>query len=298
MSNGDRFLLVDGHHLFHRTYNALPRSIVGNDGAPIQGVHGFLGAFLRLVRRFSPTHVAVPFDPPEPPFRRTLFPAYRTGRPRGTAEEVANFDVQVGQVQRVLAHMGVRYPMAPGYEADDVIGTLAGLASAADLPTTIVSGDRDLLQLVRPGVTVFMPRGQDGETFTPEDVVARWGVPPEQFTALKALMGDDSDLIPGVPGIGPRTAAALLRGHGSLEGILAALPQIAPRHAASLAEHRERLALNYRLVTIVTDLDLPSDLALYRWQADPAWNAGLLLADLGLRGGTGPVTQQLEFPDS
>jgi DNA polymerase-1 len=186
--------------------------------------------------------------------------------------------------------------MAPGYEADDVIGTLAGLASPAGLPTIIVSGDRDLLQLVRHDVSVFMPRGQDGETFTPDAVVARWGVPPEQFTALKALMGDDSDLIPGVPGIGPRTAAALLRSHGSLDGILAALPEIAPRHAASLAEHRERLALNYRLVTIVTDLDLPSDLELYRWQSDHAWNAGRLLADLGLRGGTGPVTQQLEFP--
>jgi DNA polymerase-1 len=295
---GDLFLVIDGHHLFHRTYNALPRSIVGNDGAPIQGVHGFIGAFLGLVRRFNPSHVAVPFDPPEPPFRRTLFPAYRTGRPRGTEEEVANFDAQVGQVQRVMAHLGVRYPMVPGYEADDAIGTLAGLASAAGVPTMIVSGDRDLLQLVRPDVTIFMPRGRDGETFTPEVVIARWGVPPAQFTALKALMGDDSDLIPGVPGIGPRTAAALLRSHGSLEGILAALPRIAPRQAASLAEHRERLALNHRLVTIVTTLDLEPDLDLYRWQADPAWTAGRLLADLGLRGGTGPVPQQFEFPDT
>jgi DNA polymerase-1 len=295
---GDRFLLIDGHHLFHRTYNALPRSIVGNDGAPIQGVHGFIGAFLGLVRRFNPTLVAVPFDPPEPPFRRTLFPAYRTGRPRGTEEEVANFDAQVGQVQRVLAHLGVRYPMVPGYEADDAIGTLASLASAAGVPTTIVSGDRDLLQLVRPNVTVFMPRGKDGETYTPAAVIARWGVPPEQFTALKALMGDDSDLIPGVPGIGPRTAAALLKSHGSLDGILAALPQIAPRQAASLAEHRERLALNHRLVTIVTDLDLESDLGLYRWQAESGWTAGRLLSDLGLRGGTGPATQPFAFPDN
>lgn len=295
---GEHLLLIDGHHLFHRTYNALPRSIVGDDGAPIQGVHGFIGAFLGLVRRFSPAYVAVPFDPPEPPFRRALFPAYRTGRPRGTEEEVANFDAQVGQVQRVLAHMGVRYPMVAGYEADDVIGTLARRASEAGIVTTIVSGDRDLLQLVRHNVSVFMPRGREGETFTPSSVVERWGVPPEQFTELKALMGDDSDLIPGVPGIGPRTAAALLRTHGSIDALLDALPRIAPRHAASLAEHRERLALNRRLVTIVTTLDLDPDIELYRWQADATWSAARLLADLGLRGGKGPVAPQFEFPDS
>jgi DNA polymerase-1 len=249
------------------------------------------------VRRFNPTHVAVPFDPPEPPFRRALFPEYRTGRPRGTEAEVANFDAQVEQVQRVLAHMGVRYPMVPGYEADDAIGTLATHAATSGVPVTIVSGDRDLLQLVRDNVTLFMPRGRDGETFTPDAVVARWGVPPEQFTDLKALMGDASDLIPGVPGIGPRTAAALLQAHGSIEGILAALPQIAPRNAAVLAGHRERLALNQRLVTIVTNLDLDVSLDLYRWKADPAWSARRLLADLELRGSAEPETQQFTFPD-
>src|SRR5205823_3412117 len=126
-------------------YNALRRAIVGRDGAPSQGVYGFAGAFLRLLRRFSPTHVCVPFDPPEPPFRRALFPDYRTGRPRGTAEEVANFDRQVSQVQVALDHLGVRHLMAPGFEADDVIGTLATAATAAGVPATIVSGDRDLL---------------------------------------------------------------------------------------------------------------------------------------------------------
>src|SRR5690348_15728158 len=125
MQSDSSFLLIDGHHLFHRTYNALPRSIVGNDGAPIQGVHGFAGAFLRLVRRFEPTHVCVPFDPPAAPFRRELFPQYRTGRPRGTEEEVANFDAQVEQVFKVLDRLGVQYPMVVGYEADDAIGTLA-----------------------------------------------------------------------------------------------------------------------------------------------------------------------------
>src|SRR5262249_34134673 len=158
-------------------------------------------------------------------------------------------------------------------------------ASAAGVATTIVSGDRDLLQLVRHNVTVFMPRGREGETYTPAAVETRWGVAPEQFIDLKALMGDDSDLIPGVPGIGPRTAATLLRTHGSLDALLDALPTIAPRHAAALAEHRERVTLNRRLVTIVTSLDLDPNLDLYRWQAEATWNAGRLLADLGMRGG-------------
>jgi DNA polymerase-1 len=279
----EHFLLVDGHHLFHRTYNALPRSIVGRDGAPIQGVYGFAGALQRLVRQFAPTHLCIPFDPPEPPFRRALFPEYRTGRPRGTEAEVANFDAQVDQVLRVLDHLGVAHPMVAGYEADDAIGTLAGRAAARGLRTTIVSGDRDLLQLAGPHVTVFMPRGKEGESFTPEVVQARWGVPPERFVDLKALIGDQSDLIPGVPGIGPRTAASLLTRHGDLDSLYAALEGLPARQAALLAEHRERVMLNRRLVTIVTSLDLPKDPDAYRWSAAAPWTAGSLLAAVGLR---------------
>jgi len=279
----DRFLLVDGHHLFHRTYNALPRSIVGTDGAPIQGVYGFAGAVLRLLRRFSPTHVAVPFDPPEPPFRRALYPDYRTGRPRGTPEEVANFDRQVAQVYQVLDRMGVRYPLAPGFEADDVMGTLAAAATTAGLPVTIVSGDRDLLQLVGPRVAVFMPKGQEGELYTPALVRERWGVRPDQFTDLKALIGDASDNIPGVPGIGPKTAASLLALHGTIDALYAALPSLPARQAALLQAHQERVHLNRRLVTIVTTVDVSTDMEAYRWASAEPWTARALLAALDLR---------------
>ena len=229
MSSVDRLLLVDGHHLFHRTYNALPRSIVGTDGAPIQGVYGFVGALLRLLRRFTPTHLAVPFDPPELPFRRALFPAYRTGRPRGTPEEVANFDRQVAQVLQVLDHLAIAHPMVAGFEADDVMGTLATAAATARLPVMIVSGDRDLLQVVGPHVALFMPKGQDGDVYTPAAVTERWGVRPAQIPDLKALIGDPSDHIPGVPGIGPKTAAALLARHASLDALYATLPALPAR---------------------------------------------------------------------
>jgi DNA polymerase-1 len=275
--------LVDGHHLFHRTYHALPRSIVGTDGAPIQGVYGFVGALLRLLRRFTPTHLAVPFDPPEPPFRRALDPGYRTGRPRGTPEEVANFDRQVAQVLQVLDHLAIPYPMLTGFEADDVMGTLATAAATARLPVTIVSGDRDLLQVVGPGVDLFMPRGQDGDLYTPAIVQERWGVRPDQIPDLKALVGDPSDLIPGVPGIGPKTAAALLARHETLDVLYAHLSEVPARQADALRAHQERVWLNRRLVTIVTTVDVPSALEAYRWARADAWTAGTLLAALGLR---------------
>ena len=283
MDTIERQLLVDGHHLFHRTYNALPRSIVGMDGAPIQGVYGFAGAFLRLVRRFSPTHVCVPFDPPGPPFRRALYPDYRTGRPRGTPEEVANFDRQVAQVGQVLDHLEVRHPLAPGFEADDVMGTLATAATTVGLPVTIVSGDRDLLQMVGPRVDVFMPKGQEGDLYTPAVMQERWGVRPDQFTDLKALIGDVSDNIPGVPGIGPKTAAALLARHGTVDALYAALPLLPTRQADLLRAHQERVALNRRLVTIVTTVDISTDLEGYRWASVEPWTAGALLAAVGLR---------------
>ncbi len=274
---------MDGHHLFHRTYNALPRSIVGIDGAPIQGAYGFIGALLRLLRRFTPTHLAVPFDPPEPPFRRALFPDYRTGRPRGTPEEVANFDRQVEQVFQALDHLAVAHPMVAGFEADDVMGTLATAAAAAGTPVTIVSGDRDLLQLVGPRVELFMPKGQDGETHTPDVVRERWGVRPDQIPDLKALIGDTSDLIPGVPGIGPKTAAALLARHETIDALYAHLPDLPARHAETLRAHQERVWLNRRLVTIVTTVEVPTALEEYRWAGAGEWTAGTLLAALGLR---------------
>jgi len=279
----DRLLLVDGHHLFHRTYNALPRSIVGIDGAPIQGVYGFAGAFLRLLRRFGPTHVCVPFDPPGPPFRRALYPDYRTGRPRGTPEEVDNFDRQVAQVGQILDHLGVQHPQAAGFEADDVLGTLATAATAAGLPVTIVTGDRDLLQVVGPRVEVFMPKGQEGETYTPAVVQERWGVRPDQFTDLKALIGDPSDNILGVPGIGLKTAATLLSRHGTLDALYAALPSLPVRQAALLRAHRERVHLNRRLVTIVTVVDVATDMEGYRRARAESWTASTLLAALDLR---------------
>ena len=207
-----------------------------------------------------------------------------SGRPRGTPEEVANFDRQVAQVLQVLDHLAIAYPMRAGFEADDVMGTLATAAATARLPVTIVSGDRDLLQVVGPQVALFMPKGQGGDVYTPAAVLERWGVHPAQIPDLKALIGDPSDHIPGVPGIGPKTAAALLARHATLDALYATLPALPARQADALRAHRERVFLNRRLVTIVTTVDVPTALAAYRWTSADTWTAGTLLAVLGLRG--------------
>ena len=150
---------------------------------------------------------------------------------------------------------------------------------------TIVSGDRDLLQLVRPLVEVFMPKGQGGEVYTPEVVRERWGVRPDQVAGVKALMGDTSDNIPGVPGIGPKTAATLLARHETLDALYAALPSLPARQADLLLAYQDRVRLNHRLVTIVTTVDLPTNVEGYRWASASTepWTASALLTAVGLR---------------
>jgi len=173
--------------------------------------------------------------------------------------------------------------MAPGFEADDVIGTLATAAATATLPVTIVSGDRDLLQVVGPQIEVFMPKGQEGDLYTPAVVRDRWGVRPDQIIDVKALIGDASDHIPGVPGIGPKTAASLLTRHGTIDALYAALPSLPARQADLLRTHQERVRLNRRLVAIVTTVDVSTDMQAYRWTNTEPWTARALLAALDLR---------------
>ena len=286
-SRENHLLLVDGHHLFYRAYYALSARSASGPGAPVRGVSGFAGALRKLIRDFAPTHLCVPFDPPEPPFRRVLFPGYRTGRPRGTDEEVAGIDDQVSQVLQLLDLAGIRHPMIAGYEADDALGTLATLAAARRLRTTIVSGDRDLLQLVRPYVTVVLHTPGKRQAFDQRLVQERWGVPSSLFADLKALMGDQPDCIPGVPGIGPKHAATLLQQYGDVYGLYHALDKLtgAPakgspltRFAAALSESRKQVMLNLRLVTIVTTLDVPADLDVYRWLGTSEWTGSALAA--------------------
>jgi len=148
----------------------------------------------------------------------------------------------------------------------------------------MVSGDRDLLQVVGPQVPLFMPKGQDGDIYTPAAVTERWGVRRAQIPDLTAVIGDPSDHIPGVPGIGPKSAAALLARHETLDGLYATLPALPARQADVLRAHRERVVLNRRLVRIVRTVDVPTARAAYRWARADTGTADTLLAARGLRG--------------
>ena len=269
-------LLVDGHSLAFRSFYAFTRGGDGGlstkDGVPTSVTYGFLKALLDNCRGLTPQGVVVAFDTAEPTFRHEEDANYKAHR----EEAPEMFFADLANLQRILAE-GLDLPlcMAPGFEADDVLGTLACQAADEGWRVRILSGDRDLFQLVddeRDIAVLYMGGGPYAKSSGPtvvrrEEVVARLGVPPEEVVDLKALTGDSSDNIPGVKGVGPKTAATLLKENGDLDGIYAALDAPEGPKAAKGALKgalRERLAvgrdsayLSRRLARILTDVPLP-----------------------------------------
>jgi DNA polymerase-1 len=269
-------LLVDGHSLAFRSFYAFTKGgdggLTTKDGVPTSVTYGFLKALLDNCRGLTPQGVVVAFDTAEPTFRHEEDANYKAHREE--APEV--FFADLANLQRILAE-GLDLPlcMAPGFEADDVLGTLAHQAAGEGWRVRILSGDRDLFQLVddeRDIAVLYMGGGPYAKNSGPtvvrrEEVVARLGVPPEEVVDLKALTGDSSDNIPGVKGVGPKTAATLLRENGDLDGIYAALDTLEGPKASKGALKgavRERLAagrdsayLSRKLARILTDVPLP-----------------------------------------
>jgi DNA polymerase-1 len=269
-------LLVDGHSLAFRSFYAFTKGGDGGlstrDGVPTSVTYGFLKAMLDNCRGLTPQGVVVAFDTAEPTFRHEEDANYKAHR----EEAPEMFFADLANLQRILAE-GLDLPlcMAPGFEADDVLGTLAHQAAGEGWRVRILSGDRDLFQLVddeRDIAVLYMGGGPYAKSSGPsvvrrEEVVARLGVPPEEVVDLKALTGDSSDNIPGVKGVGPKTAATLLKENGDLDGIYAALDALEGPKAAKGALKgalRERLAvgrdsayLSRRLARILTDVPLP-----------------------------------------
>ena len=257
-SLGRRVLLLDGHNLLYRAFTSLPMGITGQDGRPINAVYGMLSTIIKLARDHGAGHAVAAFDVPHiPTFRRDLYPGYQAQREPLGGDHAEEFLRQVDLAQRILPLTGVPTLTAPRYEADDIMGTLATRLAGQGDTALIVSTDRDLLQLVRPGVEVLAPGTKGVHARTAADVVVRLDVAPEGITTLKALAGDASDNIPGVRGIGMKTAAELANTHGSLERIYQALGSLPARTARLLTEGQEDAFLFRRLVTVVTDLSLP-----------------------------------------
>jgi len=258
---GKRFLLFDGNALVHRAFHALPPLAVTKTGEMTGAVYGFASMVLKVLAEVKPTHYAVAFDYPAPTFRHREFEAYKAQRPPAPEELKAQFH----RVRQLVDAFNIPSFEVEGYEADDILGTLCRQASAQGVDTIIVSGDMDTLQLVSPRVRVLTPRPgrsfSDTVIYDEERVAERYGISPPQITDLKGLKGDPSDHIPGVPGIGEKTAVKLLQQFGSVEEIYEHIDEVAPAKVQqALKEGEEAAQLSKRLATIVTDVPITLDL--------------------------------------
>jgi DNA polymerase I len=251
-----RVFLVDGTALVYRAHFAFLGNPMTTRGEPMASVFGFATALVQLLQQEKPEFLGVAFDLAGPTFRHERYAEYKAHRPPMPEEIV----VQLPKARRLAAALGARVLEREGVEADDLIGTMACAATAVGHQAVIVSGDKDFMQLVGEGVRQWIPpaRGGAGEWIDATAVRARWGVGPEGMIDLFALMGDASDNVPGVKGIGPKTAADLLGTYGSLDGVYRHLDEV-PKKAvrANLERDRENAYLSRELVTIRTDLDLP-----------------------------------------
>ncbi|MFA1542919.1 DNA polymerase I [Actinomadura monticuli] len=266
----DRLLLLDGHSLAYRAFFALPvENFSTTDGQPTNAVYGFTSMLINVLRDEQPSHIAVAFDRSEPTFRHEQYVEYKAGRQK-TPDE---FRSQVSLIFEVLDALRVPRLSVAGYEADDIIATLSVQATAAGLDTLVVTGDRDAFQLVDEHVTVLYPvRGvSELARMDPAAVEAKYGVPPERYRELAALVGESSDNLPGVPGVGPKTAAKWLTKYGDLDALVARVDEIKGKAGDNLREHLAGVLRNQQLNKLDTEVGLeltPPQLTMGQWDRD------------------------------
>lgn len=246
-----------------RAFYALPAdNFVTATGQHTNAVYGFVSMLTRLLQTERPTHVAVAFDVSRHSFRTEEYPEYK-GTRDATPEE---FKGQVELIREVLDAMGIVSLSREGFEADDILATLAYRAGHEGATVLVVSGDRDSFQTVTDNVTVLYPGASPGDLrrMTPAAVEAKYGVPPQRYPEIAAIVGETSDNLPGVPGVGPKTAAQWINKYGGLDNLLARADEIGGKRGAALREHMDDVIRNRRLNRLLTDMDLevgPADLA-------------------------------------
>ena len=277
LSKAPLLMLMDGHAMVHRAWHAIREPLtIQKTGEQVQGVYGFLNSFLWALEELKPTHCAITFDLSKPTFRHLEFDAYKAQRPPSPPELRKQFP----HVREIMQAFGVPILEHEGYEADDVIGTICRQAEEQDVDTVILTGDTDELQLVSPRVKVLLNYSvQARAMYDVAKVRERYGgLGPEAVADIKALQGDSSDNIPGVPGVGAKTAIRLLNKYGTLEGVLDHVDEIDPeRIRESLREHRDTAIRGRFLTTIVRDVPLTLDLdATHFWKYDRAGVVDLL----------------------
>ena len=277
--------LIDGHALAYRAYFALTRGgdvsrFITSSGEPTAGTFGFISVLLKLLETEAPEYLAVSFDTGGT-FRDEIYPEYKGTR----AKMPEDLRTQIARIRELVAAFGIPVLEAEGYEADDVLGTVARVASDQGVKVVILTGDRDLLQLVSKNVTIRLA-GQklaEAQDFGPQEVRDKYQLSPAQLIELKALVGDTSDNIPGVRGIGEKTAVQLLEQFGDLAGIYAHLEEVPNRFRSKLEQEKEAAELSHRLGTIVTDVPLEFELEACRAQEYDLDRIAGLFRDLEFR---------------
>jgi DNA polymerase-1 len=260
----DRLLLLDGHSLAYRAFFALPvENFSTSTGQPTNAVYGFTSMLINVLRDERPSHVVVAFDVSRRSFRTEQYAEYKAGR----AETPTDFKGQVSLIGEVLEALRIQSVSREGFEADDLIATLARQGTAEGLDVLICSGDRDAFQLINDRVTVLYPKKgvSDLARMTPDAVADRYGVPPERYRDLAALVGEASDNLPGVPGVGPKTAAKWINQYAGLDGIVASVDAIKGKAGDSLRERLADVLRNYELNRLLDDLELPVTVPDFAW---------------------------------
>lgn len=264
----DRLVIFDGNAIMHRAYHALP-PLNARNGEPVNAVYGLVSMLLKVVQDVEPTHIVFAFDRPEPTFRKKILASYQSQRPDMEEELSSQFKL----AHDVVRAFGIPVYDKAGFEADDVIGSIAKKVKDKEINTLVVTGDRDMLQLVdeKSGTFLYMPlKGlSDAIKFGAKETSERLGVPPEQVIDYKALVGDASDNYKGVPGIGPKTATQLLKDFGTLDNIYANINKLPEKLKEKLETYKDSAYQSQLLAKIVTDVDIDFDLEkAQNWQFD------------------------------
>jgi len=254
------FVLIDGHAIIHRAFHAVPEDLATSKGEVVNATFGFTSILIKALTdpSLKPDYLAVTFDRPTPTFRHQEFAAYKAHRP--TLPDIMR--PQFARIREVVEAFNIPIYEKDGFEADDVLGTLSVQATQQGVDTIILTGDMDTLQLVNEHVRVLVAKRGISETieYNEAAVINRYGLPPDKLPDFKGLVGDKSDNIPGVPGVGEKTATKLLVEYGDLEGVLAHLDDLTPKEQRLLRENGEQARLSKHLATIVLDVPVQLDL--------------------------------------
>ncbi len=255
----EKFILIDGNAIVHRSYHVMP-PLTRKDGTPTGAVQGFFSMILKIIQELKPEHIAIAFDSPSPNFRKELFTAYQSQRPAMESD----LSPQFGIIQGILEKAKIPVYAVDGLEADDIIGTISEKAKETGHLVYILTGDRDMLQLVNHKTKILAPvKGISEMTLFDEGKVKeKYGITPSQFVELKALVGDPSDNYPGVLGIGPKTASNLINEYGSVENIYKNISKLKAKNsklAEKLMAGKKNAKLAHQLATILTNAPFAYD---------------------------------------